>query len=31
MSNDKTFITNEDEDNTLMGRLNTLLNNIRFK
>ena len=27
MSNDKTFITNESEDNTLLGRLNTLLCN----
>ena len=27
MSNDKTFITNETEDNTLLGRLNTLLFN----
>ena len=27
MSNDKTFITNESEDNTLLGRLNTLLLN----
>lgn len=30
MSNDKTFITNEDEDNTLLGRLNTLLNNTQY-
>lgn len=30
MSNDKTFITNEDEDNTLLGRLKTLLNNTKY-
>lgn len=30
MSNDKTFITNEDENNTLLGRLNTLLNNTEY-
>ena len=30
MSNDKTFITNENEDNTLLGRLKTLLNNTKY-
>lgn len=30
MSNDTTFITNENPENTLMGRLNTLLNNTKY-